>query len=89
MDAPILILDEATSALVESEEQVQAALTRMARGRTIFVIAHRLATVLAGKLPRETSSRGATPRRRRVRGFGGDVAAPLDSIGMFTRDHSS
>ena len=45
-NAPILILDEATSALdVESEQYVQAALKNLMRGRTVFVIAHRLSTV--------------------------------------------
>jgi len=45
-DAPILLLDEATSALdSESERQVQDALRRLAKGRTVLVIAHRLATV--------------------------------------------
>ncbi len=45
-NAPILILDEATSALdVESEQFVQAALSNLMRGRTVFVIAHRLSTV--------------------------------------------
>jgi ATP-binding cassette subfamily B protein len=45
-DAPVLILDEATSALdAESERAVQDAVTRLARGRTTLVVAHRLATV--------------------------------------------
>ena len=45
-NAPILILDEATSALdVESEQYVQAALANLMKGRTVFVIAHRLSTV--------------------------------------------
>jgi subfamily B ATP-binding cassette protein MsbA len=45
-DAPVLILDEATSALdTESERRIQAALTRLMRGRTTLVIAHRLSTV--------------------------------------------
>ncbi|HEX3177580.1 MAG TPA: ABC transporter transmembrane domain-containing protein [Methylomirabilota bacterium] len=45
-DPPILILDEATSDLdAESEFMVQQALTELMRGRTVLVIAHRLATV--------------------------------------------
>ncbi|ODT60720.1 MULTISPECIES: ABC transporter transmembrane domain-containing protein [Paracoccus] len=45
-DAPILLLDEATSALdAESESLVQAAVSRLAEGRTTVVVAHRLATV--------------------------------------------
>jgi len=45
-DAPILLLDEATSALdAASEARVQDALKRLAKGRTVLVIAHRLATV--------------------------------------------
>ena len=45
-DAPILILDEATSALdVETESRIKRALDRLRRGRTTFIIAHRLSTV--------------------------------------------
>jgi subfamily B ATP-binding cassette protein MsbA len=45
-DPPILILDEATSDLdAESEFMVQQALADLMRGRTVLVIAHRLATV--------------------------------------------
>jgi ATP-binding cassette, subfamily B, bacterial MsbA len=45
-DPPILILDEATSDLdAESEFLVQQALSELMRGRTVLVIAHRLATV--------------------------------------------
>ena len=45
-DAPVLLLDEATSALdAESERAVQAAVERLAQGRTTLVVAHRLATV--------------------------------------------
>lgn len=45
-DPRILILDEATSALdSESEALVQEALERIMADRTVFIIAHRLATV--------------------------------------------
>lgn len=43
----ILIFDEATSALdSKSEKAIQAELDRIAQGRTTFVIAHRLSTVM-------------------------------------------
>ena len=44
---PILVLDEATSALdSQSEVLVQASLENLMKGRTTFVIAHRLSTVV-------------------------------------------
>ncbi|MEW1776683.1 ABC transporter ATP-binding protein [Streptomyces sp. NPDC086777] len=45
-DPRVLVLDEATSALdTRSEALVQQALARLLRGRTTFVVAHRLSTV--------------------------------------------
>lgn len=45
-DAPILILDEPTSSLdIKTEELIMEAMDRLMKGRTTFIIAHRLATL--------------------------------------------
>src|SRR5699024_1012578 len=45
-NAPILILDEATAfADPDNESRVQAAFSRLSRGKTVILIAHRLSTV--------------------------------------------
>ncbi len=50
-DPRILILDEATSSVdTQTEHQIQRALERLLQGRTAFVIAHRLSTVINADL---------------------------------------
>ena len=45
-DPPVLILDEATSSIdTRTEQIVQSGMDKLMRGRTTFVIAHRLSTV--------------------------------------------
>ena len=45
-DAPVILLDEATASLdVENETAIQSALSRLIRGKTVLVIAHRMRTV--------------------------------------------
>lgn len=45
-DAPVILLDEATASLdVDNETQIQGAISRLVRGKTVLVIAHRMRTV--------------------------------------------
>ena len=45
-DAPILILDESTASLdADNEAKINQALDRLMKGKTVFVIAHRLNTI--------------------------------------------
>ncbi len=45
-DAPIILLDEATASLdVDNETETQEAITRLVKGKTVLIIAHRMRTV--------------------------------------------
>lgn len=45
-DAPIILLDEATASLdVENETQIQTALSKLIKNKTVLIIAHRMRTV--------------------------------------------
>lgn len=45
-DAPIILLDEATASLdVENETEVQEAISRLVKNKTVLIIAHRMRTV--------------------------------------------
>ena len=63
-DAPILILDEPTSSVdVKTEAAIMEAMERLMRGRTTFMIAHRLST-LDGCDVRLEVDRGVSPTSR-------------------------
>lgn len=45
-DAPVILLDEATASLdVDNETQVQQAISKLVKGKTVLVIAHRMRTI--------------------------------------------
>ena len=45
-NSPIIILDEATASIdPENEHMIQQAITELTKGKTVIVIAHRLATI--------------------------------------------
>ena len=47
-DSPIIILDESTASIdPENEHLIQGALTELSKGKTVIIIAHRLATIEA------------------------------------------
>ncbi len=74
--APIVLLDEATASLdVENETKVQGALSRLLRGKTVLVIAHRMRTVEAadkvivladGKVAEQGSPAELTSRKNSI-----------------------
>ena len=46
-DPPVMVLDEATSSIdTRTEQLIQAGMDKLMEGRTVFVIAHRLSTVM-------------------------------------------
>jgi glucan exporter ATP-binding protein len=87
-DAPLLILDEATSALDNlTEARVQRALGNLMKGRTTFVIAHRLSTVRSADLivvlkDGRLVEQGRYDELVRL----GGVFAELDAQGKFVAD---
>jgi ATP-binding cassette subfamily B protein len=87
-NAPILILDEATSALDNvTEARVQRALAALVKGRTTFVIAHRLSTVRAADLILVLKD-GQLVEQGRYEELvrQGGVFAELDAQGRFVAD---
>jgi glucan exporter ATP-binding protein len=87
-NAPLLILDEATSALDNTTEaRVQRALNALMKGRTTFVIAHRLSTVRSADMilvlkDGELIEQGRYAELVQL----GGVFAELDAQGKFVAD---
>lgn len=79
---PILVLDEATSALdTETERMIQQSLEELAEGRTVLVIAHRLATI-------RNADRIAVVRDGQIAEIG-NHAALLSKEGPYLRLHEA
>ncbi|HEY3215385.1 MAG TPA: ABC transporter ATP-binding protein [Candidatus Eisenbacteria bacterium] len=75
-DAPILILDEPTSAVdVRAEVLIMEALERLMRGRTTFVVAHRLSTLESCDLRLELEQGRLLAVREVARAAGGSARA--------------
>lgn len=101
-DAPILILDEATSALdAETEAKIKRALDALRKGRTTFIIAHRLSTVAnadlilvldqgriteRGTFDQLVAANGLFARMVAEGGFTAPAAATPDPIGELQRE---
>jgi ABC-type multidrug transport system fused ATPase/permease subunit len=85
-NAAILLLDEATSALdTETEAKIKRALDALRKGRTTFIIAHRLSTVADADLIL-VFDQGRIVERGRFRGLSrqGGLFSRLVSEGGFT-----
>lgn len=102
--APLLILDEATSALdTWTEARIQRALDVLKKGRTTFVIAHRLSTVShadqiivldqgrmveQGSFDQLVAARGAFAEMLMEGGFSRPEAEEMPSAGAKAPDHA-
>ena len=78
-NAPIVLLDEATASLdVENETKVQSALSRLLKGKTVLVIAHRMRTV-------EAADKIVVLEKGRVAETGSPKELYADPKGLFRR----
>ena len=87
-DAPILILDEPTFGRPTTERLIMEAMERLMRGRTTFMIAHRLATLACATVRFSTTADGRERAARR--GAGRHAAAwsgPMSTDGGRCRHH--
>jgi ATP-binding cassette, subfamily B, bacterial IrtB/YbtQ len=81
-NAPVILLDEATASLdAENETKVQQALSRLVKGRTVLIIAHRMRTVSGADhivvLKDGVVAEDGTPEELRARG---GIYARMDSM---------